>query len=160
MARRNGLAAIIIAVQLASGHADAAQRAVDDTFAKEFVARIEHALARGANAAGERHVEGEIFTPATVRGFRAIITEVAAVRRESRQAFTDAHAGTPRPRAAVNGRLPAGAGHFVTPTLLAAFPPLPRRVEYRIVGDDLVLWNTVDDVVIDVLRDAFAGRSA
>lgn len=41
------------------------------------------------------------------------------------------------------------------PELLArALPPLPRALEYRLIGHDLVLRDVDGDVVVAVLRDA------
>lgn len=41
------------------------------------------------------------------------------------------------------------------PALLArALPPLPPGVEYRLIGNDLVLRAVGDDVIVAVLRDA------
>ena len=41
------------------------------------------------------------------------------------------------------------------PALLArALPPLPPELEYRLIGNDLVLRAVRDDVIVAVLRDA------
>lgn len=43
----------------------------------------------------------------------------------------------------------------VPPTLLQHFPKLPKKIEYRIVGDDLVLHDTESNLVIDIFSGAF-----
>lgn len=44
------------------------------------------------------------------------------------------------------------------PALLArALPPLPPTLEYRMIGNDLVLRQVGDDVIVAVLRDAVGG---
>jgi hypothetical protein len=43
----------------------------------------------------------------------------------------------------------------VPPTLLQHFPRLPKKIEYRIVGDDLVLQDTESNLVIDIFPSAF-----
>ena len=44
------------------------------------------------------------------------------------------------------------------PALLArALPPLPRPLEYRLIGNDLVLRDADGDVIVAVLRDAVGG---
>jgi hypothetical protein len=43
----------------------------------------------------------------------------------------------------------------VPPTLLQHFPKLPKKIEYRIVGDDLVLEDTESHLVIDIFPGAF-----
>ena len=48
-------------------------------------------------------------------------------------------------------------GHEVRefPALLArALPPLPARLEYRLIGSDLVLRDVEADLIVAVLRDA------
>jgi hypothetical protein len=46
------------------------------------------------------------------------------------------------------------------PELLArALPPLPRTLEYRLIGHDLVLRDVDGDVIVAVLRDA-VGQAA
>jgi hypothetical protein len=39
--------------------------------------------------------------------------------------------------------------------LLKALPELPKEVEYRIVGRNLILRDTTGNVVVDVMRDVF-----
>jgi len=39
--------------------------------------------------------------------------------------------------------------------LLQKLPPLPKELEYRIVGRDLILRDVTGNVVVDVLRGAF-----
>ena len=43
----------------------------------------------------------------------------------------------------------------VPPTLLQHFPKLPKKIEYRIVGNDLVLEDTESHLVIDIFPGAF-----
>ena len=40
------------------------------------------------------------------------------------------------------------------PTLLLNLPPLPKDLEYRIVGRTLVLHDTVPNLVVDFIPDA------
>jgi len=44
---------------------------------------------------------------------------------------------------------------MVPPTLLQHFPKLPKKIEYRIVGNDLVLEDTESHLVIDIFPGAF-----
>ena len=55
----------------------------------------------------------------------------------------------------VNGPYPAG-GSFSTmpPRLLQRLPPLPPSIDYRFVGSDLVLVDTIASLVIDYLPSA------
>jgi hypothetical protein len=47
-------------------------------------------------------------------------------------------------------------GNVMLPTLLAALPPLPDELEYRLVGADLVLVDVPAGLVVDILRRALA----
>jgi hypothetical protein len=49
---------------------------------------------------------------------------------------------------------PAGAP-FPTapPSFLLALPPLPRGIEYRVIGKDLVLLDEPADVILDYMRN-------
>ena len=40
------------------------------------------------------------------------------------------------------------------PPLTMHLPPLPRAIDYRLVGASLVLWDVDAEIVIDVLPDA------
>jgi hypothetical protein len=40
------------------------------------------------------------------------------------------------------------------PALLQQLPELPAAIEYRFVGNDLILWDAHAEIVIDVLSDA------
>jgi hypothetical protein len=44
----------------------------------------------------------------------------------------------------------------VPPQLLAALPRLPDELQYRIVGNALVLWDHHANLIVDFLPDAFA----
>ncbi|HLG57597.1 MAG TPA: hypothetical protein VI485_19800 [Vicinamibacterales bacterium] len=58
----------------------------------------------------------------------------------------------------VNGSLPWGATITVTPSLLAALPALPEELEYRLLGRDLILWDSGVDLVVDILADALPAQ--
>ena len=45
---------------------------------------------------------------------------------------------------------------FVPPQMLAALPRLPEELQYRIVGNALVLWDHHANLIVDFLPDAFA----
>jgi hypothetical protein len=54
----------------------------------------------------------------------------------------------------VNQRLPWQLGAAIPPCLLAALPPLPKELQYRLVGRDLVLIDLDANLVIDILPEA------
>lgn len=49
---------------------------------------------------------------------------------------------------------PATQLHEFPPVLARALPPLPATLEYRLIGNDLVLRDVGNDVIVAVLRDA------
>lgn len=55
--------------------------------------------------------------------------------------------------------IPAAELHEFPAVLAQALPPLPRRLEYRMIGHDLVLRDAGGNVIVAVLRDA-VGRVA
>ena len=63
--------------------------------------------------------------------------------------------GAASPAPAVHVRLPAAAQlATMPPSLLAVLPPLPRELEYRIVGRYLVLRDVDASLVLDYIADA------
>ena len=46
---------------------------------------------------------------------------------------------------------------FVPPQMLATLPRLPEELQYRIVGNALVLWDHHANLIVDFLPDAFVG---
>lgn len=43
------------------------------------------------------------------------------------------------------------------PTLLLNLPQLPKQLQYRIVGNDLVLYDSNSDLVVDFIENALQG---
>src|SRR5687767_8786513 len=81
---------------------------------------------------------GDLFTPRAAAAFRHIVAERAPGARQP----------------AVNGRYDWRLGAWMWPALLHALPPLPADLQYRIVGDDLVLVDLRAGLVVDILEDA------
>jgi hypothetical protein len=99
--------------------------------------------------------QGNIFGPPVAPLFRQIVG--AALEDDALRTWVEARsdAASHVAQARVNGSLPIGAEHDVYPSLLRVLPPLPRGIEYRVVHDDLLLWDIGADVVIDVLPGVF-----
>lgn len=49
---------------------------------------------------------------------------------------------------------PAAERHEFPPVIARALPPLPNTLEYRLIGNDLVLREVNEDLIVAVLRDA------
>lgn len=96
----------------------------------------------------ERRVEpmaesrpGDLFTPAVQVALRARIEKAL---RAHAQTAADLHAG----------ELAKGAGLALRPCILAALPPLPAELEYRMAGRDLILFDTHARLIVDSLPGA------
>ena len=48
---------------------------------------------------------------------------------------------------------------FVPPQLLATLPLLPPELQYRIIGNTLVLWDHHANLIVDFLPGAFTVTS-
>jgi hypothetical protein len=56
----------------------------------------------------------------------------------------------------VNMEWPAGVPiDYVPPQLLQSLPPLPKELQYRIIGRSLVLWDHHANLIVDFLPGAF-----
>jgi hypothetical protein len=107
-----------------------------------------------ARRAGANH--GDIFTPAIRAAFRRLLAP-----HTTGESGRDLHAtledDAPAPGVValkVNGKYPAGVPVPTTPAnILAALPPLPRILEYRILGKDLILLDQPADVIVDYMRN-------
>jgi hypothetical protein len=109
-----------------------------------------HAARRGAH-------QGDVFTPDIAALFRRRIA-TSLTPEDIEAVLSDREEGDPivAPRLSVNDRWPERAPfNFVPPQLLAALPPLPVELQYRIIGRSLVLWDHHADLIVDFLPGAF-----
>lgn len=99
---------------------------------------------------------GDIFTPQSKKAFRHEIDEAYSGQRAKKIDRTieqgepvklDLYVNKPYPE-----KIPVTT---VPPTLLQQFPKLPKKIEYRIVGEDLVLEDVESHLVIDIFSGAF-----
>jgi hypothetical protein len=99
---------------------------------------------------------GDIFTPDVSIAFRALIrsavyeSDIEGLVDDDLQLddfVIDLRVGEPLPRWSVKP---------VPDVLLARFPRLPADIEYRLVGQSLVLWDSHAEVLIDALSSALS----
>jgi hypothetical protein len=104
--------------------------------------------------------QGDLFTPPVAALFRRLIADAMdgsegnKVRRSLQSA--EPVAATEAPQIAVNHVYPNLKGQPLqsTPaTLLQCLPALPKGLEYRLVGNILVLRDTEANLVVDYLVD-------
>jgi hypothetical protein len=61
---------------------------------------------------------------------------------------------------AVYDRYPSTVPLSTMPTdVLAALPPLAESLEFRFVGDDLILLDTHADLIVDIIQDVLPAKA-
>lgn len=120
-------------------------------------------LAARIRVARDSARHGDIFTPDIRVRFRELLAhEVKGEQgRDIRATLRD---DAPAPDAVpleVNGAYPSGTPFPTTPSpLLTTLPILPRGLEYRIIGRDLILLDQPANVIVDYLRNAIPAQPA
>jgi hypothetical protein len=141
------IAVVVGAARVSYGQADAAvilqfQRAADSyAFA--------HRQSDRRNTPAPLMTEGQFFTPIVAAAFRARIRNAVSV------------AGCDAPRPGEGGsEVPAvntlaSSADALPQCVAAALPRIPPELEYRVAGVALILADTRNNVVVDVLHGAF-----
>jgi hypothetical protein len=109
--------------------------------------------------------QGDLITPDVARIFRRRIAtclppeQWAAVLADNAAEEEDVRIGPP-PALHVNMEWPEQVLFgFVPPQLLATLPLLPPELQYRIIGNTLVLWDHHANLIVDFLPGAFTVTS-
>lgn len=99
---------------------------------------------------------GNTFTPGSAYVFRRLISDLLSHYRHDPDTLirrlNDPLPGAKRPK--VNGRYDWELGASMWPALLQVLPRLPAELQYRIVGEDLVLIDLRANLVVDILEHA------
>jgi hypothetical protein len=120
----------------------------------EMIAAHQQVLARKIREARPHAKPGDLFTPAAREAFRhACRTAFEGPNSAKSLAYMQRGAPNPGMHLEVNGVYP-DAEPITTfpPELLAAFPPLPVEVAYRIVGRTLMLVDVESRLVVDIAQ--------
>ena len=119
------------------------------------------ALARAIAAKRAKAKPGDIFRPEVQPLFRRLIAEQlqGPDALDARKAVLEGNPGRTKESVPVvvrvNAVYPPGAPRStVPPSLLLTLPPLPACLHYRFVGRDLVLVDSVAQLIVDVLPAA------
>jgi hypothetical protein len=115
----------------------------------------ERALARLVVQARGRAKAGDVFTDETRAYFRRQIAGSMSGPDgpQLRASIMDENPG--RIQLRVNGRYPDGIPvSTMPPQVLAALPKLPEELEYRFIGDRLILMDVHARLVVDYIDDA------
>ena len=128
--------------------------ALKSTDLPELITAYEQALAREIREARPHAKAGDIFTPAAREAFRhASRAALEGPHSANSRAYMQPGAPTPSMRLAVNGIYPDTEPiTALPPELLAAFPPLPAEVAYRVVGRTLIVIDVKSQLVVDIAR--------
>ncbi len=120
----------------------------------EMIAAHQQALARKIREARPHAQPGDVFTRAACEAFRhASRAALAGPHSANSRAYMQRDAPNPTMRLAVNGIYPdAEPITPLSPALLAAFPPLPVEVAYRVVGRTLIVIDVESRLIVDVAR--------
>ena len=124
----------------------------------EASAAAQKALARAIQSKRVKARQGDIFTRAVVPVFRRLVaTELQGPDAlAARKAVIEGNPKHEEPKVAlelrVNAEYPLGSPRStVPPSLLMTLPPLPECLHYRFVGRDLILVDSVAQIIVDFL---------
>jgi len=120
-------------------------------------------IAAGIQTARKGAVQGDIFTPKVAAEFRKILAADAKSRSATEKAniMDEVPAKAPAinalyPTDSPNG--PAALASF-PPKLLGVLPELPETIEYRFLGQSLVLRDVAANLIVDYLPAVAPGRN-
>ena len=100
--------------------------------------------------------QGDIFTPAVTAMLRDMLRQAMKGTKGAKIRTSLRHAEPVKPLPLkVNESYPENLPkQSMPPSLLMALPQLPRELDYRIVGRDLVLHDVNADLVVDIIPNA------
>jgi hypothetical protein len=123
----------------------------------EEIDRNQRALVALISAARAQARPGDLFTPPTQAAIRSVLRRLftGVDRRRLRESIQDENPGPGNVRLTANGRYPDAVPLASMPAeLLQALPPLPEELEYRFVGDTLILLDPHSHLVVDLMPNA------
>jgi hypothetical protein len=135
---------------------------VDEASHPELIVPRQKQLGEGIRQIRTNAKQGQVFTPQVRPVFLDVIRK--ELNGPTGQQARSMILGEENPKSsaspakfqpAVNGPYPATAPRTtVPPFLLLRLPELPKGLEYRFVGRDLVLVDTVANLIVDILPQA------
>jgi hypothetical protein len=127
----------------------------------EQIAEHRRALAQSLRAARANARQGDLFVPAVMAELKRIIASEttgpgsAPARRAVRVGNPAVEGDINKIKIAVNAQYPGDQPvSMVPPSLLMKMPELPKGLEYRFVGRDLVLLDTEPGLIVDFIPEA------
>lgn len=130
----------------------------------ESINRFIQAMSAAIRAERPDAKQGDLFTPAVSMVLRSRINEAlfehgftaADIRNDEFAHGIDADTVKLR----VNGTFPWILSVAMFPCVIEALPPLPPELQYRIVGNDLLLIDMHASLIVDILPSALADMTA
>lgn len=102
--------------------------------------------------------QGDLFSPSMQAVTRRLMQRLfanAESRRQLRDSLMDDNPSPAQVRVAVNARYPDAVPlSTMPPEVLKNLPPVPKEVEYRFVGDNLILLDPDAHIVADFVTRA------
>jgi hypothetical protein len=130
------------------------------TSSPETIRRAVDAIANALRAARPDARQGDFFTPALASELRQRINgallEHGFTSDDIRFAEWLDGINPSTARLAVNGAFPWALGSAMFPCVISALPPLPPELQYRVVGNTLVLIDIHASLIVDLLPHALA----
>jgi hypothetical protein len=128
--------------------------ALKPTDLPEMIAAHQQALARKIREARPHAKPGDLFTHAACEAFRhASRAALAGPHSADSREYMQRGAPDLRMHLAVNGLYPDTEPiTALSPDLLAAYPPLPAEVAYRVVGRTLMIVDLKSRLIVDLAR--------
>lgn len=128
--------------------------ALKPTDLPEMIAAYQQALARKLREARPNAKPGDLFTSAACEAFRhATRAALQGPRSADSRAYMERDAPNPAMPLSVNAIYPdTEPTAAISPALLAAYPPLPAEVAYRIVGRTLIVIDVESRMIVDLAR--------
>ena len=128
-----------------------------NTESPEKISDYQHELATKIRESRTQAPQGSIFTPEVVGLFQGLVTSAlnspdgGKIRKSYQHAEPAAIRGV---RLEVNQTYPDGVPlQSMPPSLLLNLPPLPKQLEYRFVGHELVLLDVAANLIVDIIPD-------
>ncbi len=122
------------------------------TASPEAIEHYEHHIAHKIREARSTATQGSIFTPEIAAEFRRLIGIAMKGQNATLVKQSLKHAEPVRLKLRVNHTYPEGVPlQSMPPTLLLNLPTLPKDLDYRIIGHDLVLRDGTGNLIIDLI---------
>jgi hypothetical protein len=128
-----------------------------------IIAKHQLQIADAIRALRPSAMPGEIFTPGTRQMIATTVKQ--QVKGKDGEAAKETILGEGNPKSAesptpvklaVNAAYPMTASlSSVPPSVLMALPTLPKDLEFRFVGRDLILRDTQANLIVDILPNVF-----